>query len=63
MEKGPVELVETRNKLISFLEISTDYQPERILPDFPKDRKFLRQGLYFLLEEDYKLEAGMLHAK
>uniref|UniRef100_H2Y4V8 CNH domain-containing protein n=1 Tax=Ciona savignyi TaxID=51511 RepID=H2Y4V8_CIOSA len=34
----PVELQETRNKLISFLEISMHYQPERILPDFPQKK-------------------------
>ncbi|CAK8694992.1 unnamed protein product [Clavelina lepadiformis] len=38
LQRGPVELTETRNKLLFFLETSQQYQAERILPEFPPDR-------------------------
>nr|XP_002129290.2 vam6/Vps39-like protein [Ciona intestinalis] len=38
LDKGPVELQETRNKLLSFLEISSHYEAGRILHEFPNNK-------------------------
>lgn len=37
-------LGEFRNKLLSFLDISTSYEPARLISDFPFDGKFASRG-------------------
>nr|CAB3267641.1 vam6/Vps39-like protein [Phallusia mammillata] len=58
---GPIELTETRGKLLTFLEISTSYQPERILPDFPTNR-LLEERAILLGRLGYYQQALALYA-